>query len=253
MKKCQVVMLPTNEKAEDCLATYYNSKMSIVKGLLTKSYLASAGIKCFHLYFLSDEEIKEGDWMYKDLDKKPIQWDGDMSTTKNPERYGYKKIIATTDSSLKLLCKCNSGIDWWHNSKATNCEHEIEDHYNKALRCDLKLHLPQPSQSFLEVFVTEYNKGNQIKEVLVEYEENWKVDEECPTGLRQYKTGNTLKISSKDNTITIKKVKDSWSREEVIQLASNVFRAGHERGFSGYPRTENWTKQTLENWIEQNL
>ena len=100
--------------------------------------------------------------------------------------------------------------------------------------------LPKPSQSFIEKYIEKYNKGEQITDVLVEY---WAHTEEHPQ----------LKINPKDNTITIKPVKDSWNREEVVQLASNAFRAGHARGFSGYPMTENWTKQTLDDWIKQNL
>ena len=49
--KRNVVMLPTNEKAEKGL---YLSK----SGLLTIEKLTNQ-----HLYILSDEEIKEGDWV----------------------------------------------------------------------------------------------------------------------------------------------------------------------------------------------
>ena len=36
--------------------------------------------------------------------------------------------------------------------------------------------------------------------------------------------------------------------EEDIKLA---FEAGHKKGFSGYPNTENWKAPSFEEWFEQ--
>ena len=51
-----------------------------------------------------------------------------------------------------------------------------------------------------------------------------------------------LKINLKDNTITIKKVKDSWNREEVENL---IYSAMKDRC---YTTVAEWQK-----WIEENL
>lgn len=52
-----------------------------------------------------------------------------------------------------------------------------------------------------------------------------------------------LKINPKDNTITIKEVKDSWNREEVIQLIKKF-----NKDCTGQPWYEFDDK-----WIEENL
>jgi len=107
--------------------------------------------------------------------------------------------------------------------------------------------LPQPSQSFIEKYVDEYNKGNVITEVMVEYEEGkYNLDELRERHLKglphSYDYCN-LKIS-KDNTITIRKVKDSWSRDEVVKIINKI---SEEIDF------ESATQETIDKWIEENL
>lgn len=160
-----------------------------------------------HIYITSDEKIEEGDWMFHKLDKHPIKFDGDNS---GRFPYGYKKIISSTDKSLNL---------------------------------------PQPSQEFIEVFIREWNKDNKIEDVLVEYELNipenankfphFKVEVVRCVWEEDYR----LKINPKDNTITIRKVKDSWSREEVISLIKK-----YSKEACGQP----WF-DTDDKWIEENL
>ena len=127
-------MLPTNEKAK-----FNDLVIHPIGGLLVQFKFQNCTEVAQHLYFLSDEEIKVGDWMLHNLEEKPIQWNGEET---NPSVYGYKKIIATTDKSIILPERFPSFT-----------------------------YLPQPSQSFIEKFVEEYNKGNRITEVMVEYEE----------------------------------------------------------------------------------
>ena len=57
---------------------------------------------------------------------------------------GYREVLATTDETLYLT---------FNNGKT-----------------DLKFVLPQPSQQFIQKYIEEYNKGNIITNVLVEYE-----------------------------------------------------------------------------------
>ena len=65
---------------------------------------------------------------------------------------GYREVLATTDKSLEI----SNNLD-----------------YNQLLpnRKDFRFYLPQPSQQFIQKYIEEYNKGREIKEVLVEYEE----------------------------------------------------------------------------------
>lgn len=201
-KKCKVLLLPTNEKASLKLGQ---------NGLLVNNTLGyDSHFTNQHLYFLSNEEIKEGDWMYNpEREPSILQCVGKGSLR------GWKKIIATTDKSLSFT---------WRDNKN-----------------DLHIyHLPQPSQSFIEKFVEEYNKGNQITEVMVEYNEPIT---EIPKPYKPYSEvehlDGTLKINPKDNTITIRKIKDSWSRDEVEKLC----------------REARYTTGVVEidKWIEENL
>jgi hypothetical protein len=57
-----------------------------------------------------------------------------------------------------------------------------------------------------------------------------------------------LKVNPKDNTITIKKVKDTWDREEVINLVYKLWNAEIYTD-----NTTTWEQEDLDKWIEENL
>lgn len=207
-KKTKVVMLPTNEKATMALS---GNKLSLkTKALQEESQ---------HLYFLSDEEIKEGDWFWGESMINP-----EKAKTFEPHlingfrKIALKKIIATTDSNLTIKTLV----------------------FVQGENKEIDVLLPEPSTSFIEKFVEEYNKGNVITEVLVEYEDKVAMDGHTIIG-------SELKIS-KDNTITIRKVKESWNRDEVVELLSKHFvDAGSKIGLGQDVRK--FTKK----WIEENL
>jgi len=141
-----------------------------------------------HIYITSDEEIKEGDW-YCSPTGIVSQHNG---TEKLPD--GWKKIIATTDKSLKI--NLLEGI-----------KHAPENWRE----------LPQIPQSFIEYFVDQYNKGNIITEVMVEYELG-NISESYFDGEKE-KLPLHLKINP-DNTINIKPSKDSWNIKELSGILS---------------------------------
>ena len=228
-KKTKVVMLSTNEKA--------------VIGFLTQKGKERGNLVNFdspmpnildsenqHLYFLSDEEIKEGDWIYNHEREPSI-----LKCVGKGSLRGYKKIIATTDKSL--IINSIYGVDSFDTSFFSGSGK------SEIVKLPQMFNLPQPSQSFIEKFVEEYNKGNVITEVMVEYEKyigkNY-VGEFTTEKDFDYK----LKVNSKDNTITIRKAKDSWSREEVIELLHKRM----EYTFGG-----DYDKSTTDKWIEENL
>jgi len=210
LKKVQVVMLPTNEKAQ------------IVKmphGKLEIKNQDSQG-KDQHLYFLSDEEIKEGDWFLPTIGSLKGQ---PCKLNKGCKTSDKGKIIATTDSSLKV----------GHNYGSI-------EYGDKTVDCND--YLPQPSQSFLEVYVKEYNKGNVIKEVMVEYEERSSTEFGKYAIEKMGEQNLRLKVNPKDNTITIKRVKDSWNREELISVVGEWI-----------SNTQRPTESNFKKWIEKNL
>lgn len=198
-------MLPTNEKAH----------ITIVGSELTWSVIGKVreNNEGYHLYILSDEEIEEGDWFY-DLDTKYIKIK--QSWENSHLDFNCKKIIATTDRSLNTFIESKDG----------NYTEHGQGYFKE---------LPQPPQSFIEHFVSEYNKGNVITEVMVEYKSIGAYANP------KYDSDFQLKINS-DNTINISMPQYIWSREEVVELL--------------YKHTEymlSGKKDTLDKWIEENL
>ena len=137
---------------------------------------------------------------------------------------GYREVLATTDTSLIALY----GSD--------------EEGYRK-----MRDGLPQPSKQFIEKYIEEYNKGNVITDILIEYElisnEEYFGNTVNPDNDVPY-FDEKLKINPKDNTITIKKIKDSYSREEVIELLKDIA--------SDANRDSDFSFNTNK-WIEENL
>ncbi len=68
--------------------------------------IGSKTVKPQYLYFLSNEEIKEGDWMICPDGMSVLKWVGYGRDIKLPFSFingnDYKKIVASTDQSLKL-------------------------------------------------------------------------------------------------------------------------------------------------------
>lgn len=148
-KRVQVVMLPTNKKAKIYFDEY---------GIFSRNRVNGKTLN-HHLYFLSDEEIKEGDYVLvdklvgkvvKSFENTLCEVDLGWSTTQT--KNNCKKIVATTDSSLVIGTVSRFVFD-----------------ENSRQRINTKIYLPQPSPDFIKVFIEEYNKGNVIEWVDVEY------------------------------------------------------------------------------------
>ena len=172
------------------------------------------------IYILSDDEIKESDWCYDEYNKIIFK----NKSTGTPGMS--KKIIATTDTSL-------------HGNYNENIGSKI---YSENYV------LSQPSQQFIEQYIKTYNKGEIITEVLVEYE-RVKITELDANSREMWDFADKLKINQ-DNTITIKKLKDSYSIEEVIAFGDkirNYCKDGHKED-SLHKVFFEWDK-----WIEENL
>ena len=223
-QECEVVMIATEKET--------NIGQDILTGNLLYSSERVKYLSGYNLYITSNEVIKKGDWFISA--GKIHQYKGD----KLPliVRCDFRKIIATTDETLYLT---------FNNGKT-----------------DLKFVLPKPSDSFISKYIEEYNKGNIISDVLVEYEQ-CKVcqgtkrhivsmfgEVDCNycqknEGYEKLYVEPKLKIDS-NNTITIKKVKDSYSREEVINLL-------YKYNDGIIDRYSQLTNKDLDKWIKENL
>ena len=183
-KKGKMVILPTNQQTK-YLMVY--SDVEKTKGKLILNGLKNDEYKEYqHLYIISDDEIKEGDYYIIDDIPELLKNNG----LKFIDDY-CKKVIATTDTSL-----------YTHQKETVSLPERV-------------FYLPQPSQQFIEKYIEEYNKGNMITDVLVEYELKITHDGRINNNTKMWEE---LKINPKDNTITIKKIKDNYSREEVDRM-----------------------------------
>ena len=233
-EKGKVVMLSTNEPSKiGNLVTYQKRNLAkvIKEGINPKN----STVQFWNLYIISDDEIKLFDWIYNNKENIVEQITSKTQLIfvleENKENQTFKKIIATTDSSL-----------WRPSHKYAS---------------DVIL-LPQPSQQFIEKYIEEYNKGNVITDVLVEYElisnEEYFGNTVNPDDDVPY-FDEKLKSNPKDDTITIKKVKDSYTREEHI---SNIKKFSLELGskihcFLKEDGTLSISIQDVNKWIEENL
>ena len=217
LKKAKVIMLLTNEPSKiGNLATY--QKRSLAKVIKEGINPKDSTVQFWNLYITSDDEIKEGDvvkipcgvgkvkklnWKFGNDNPSYIvedifiyklrygQKEGELQI--NSFKYeDVKKIIATTDTSLYREESCTGYT-----------ETRSRTFYSKKP-------LPKPSKQFIEKYIEEYNKGEIITNVLVEYEEwcNCNGSIKMRKHLRTTKCDKCieweeLKINPKDNSLNI--------------------------------------------------
>ena len=227
-KRAQVIILPTEQYTNLCLGhnlSYVESKNSISIDAIWKSIKLQYPYKPQHLYIISDDEIKEGEentYYYDSNFNKVSKWIGESATYC---KTNFKKIIATTDTSLTIKHKYSPYLRDWD--------------------------LPQPSQQFIEKYIEEYNNGNIITDIKVE---DKRVFETIAKGMIGHPEDDIswwnekLKINPKDSTITIKKLKDSWNREEIIEQMWSAYKAANT-----VFEDESALRIEFDNWIDQNL
>lgn len=210
-KRAQVLMLPTRNDSHISLINnrITTNKLEFNKKIRKSKFDGYLGYNHQHLYIISDDKIVERDWCVNEYNNI-FQYIGGLLLSTD------MKIIATTDTLLYSV---------------------IENYPKKSQR--KIINLPQPSQQFIERYFDSYNKGNVITDVLVEYEDyDWDLLVSGNNTIHQ-----RPKVNPKDNTITIKKLKDSWNREEVLSLIYNI-----NRGVFQYEASFD-----LDKWIEENL
>lgn len=156
--KHKVVLVPTKNESN---IAFYQEGTSYNKPVLQIVKYTSSDYTYQHIHILSDEDIKEGDWYICWLTVNGIPTDYELyqATIKDSvdlfsSANNYKKIIATTDSSLKIEgeCKIRSG--------------------KRIERFPTESMLPQIPSSYIQYYIEQYNKGNVIEEVVVEHEYN---------------------------------------------------------------------------------
>jgi hypothetical protein len=200
-KNSRIIRLPIKERAENCIISDdIKDRLSFSVGYLTQAYLNEAYLTAYHMHIISDDKkFKEGDWYIDDTNtiRQSVTSDKDYWS----RRPDYKKIIASTDSSLDL---------------------------------------PKISKSFIEKYISEYNKHNIIGKVLIEYNTS---DDNMDGYVSMFggkEIGVTLNV--KDNCVIIKILKNNYNRDEVIELCKKAIIAG---SFS--------STFDFDDWVEKNI
>ena len=176
--KKEVLLLPTDEKAiVGSIVTRPSDGRAAQVNVLTQDDPQP----CIHqhLYVLSDEKIKEGDWFI--YDNEILHRDkGEVDSIWNDAIKNGKKIIATTDTALAKTLK-SSYVQFGTRVEETRT-----------------VQLPQLPQSFIKLFIDEWNLGNPIRQLEVEHEGEW--DDHYQA---YYADSVSLKVNP-DNTIRVR-------------------------------------------------
>ena len=215
-KKCQIIMLSTDKKAIGSEFTIGKRvKANTEKPINELVYgfaLSDIIFQRQHLYILSDEKIKVGDWVLVQC--------SEIEVTHIRKVTGYDKEQFLFDNNNQIY------MDYCTKIIATT---------------DNSLGLPKLSKEFIETYILSYNMGsmNTITEIMVEYEEiisysSKKVD--------HYK----LKIDE-NNCISITAVKTNYSKEEVKSLLHNLAGEMYKQDIIFNPdSTEKWIEKNLQ-------
>jgi len=217
-KKIQVVMLATDKSSPLCL----NLDNKLEYDEIMRSY---GGVDHLHLYFLSDDEIKEGDYIYTTRTESIFRV-GKFRSKAGFEAHSIKELISDTKEGETYTYCGEMYVQYCKKITATT---------------NPELNLPKPSEEWIKYYIEEYNKDNIIELVNVEYEE---VKE------REYYSNNVFKGSfilkellkvNSDNTINIKPIQETW--DEVIN------------NFTYTPKDfdeESHYIAYLKNWLKEN-
>lgn len=225
--KCKVVMLPTEKesaivKFTEEAPTIFINKL-VYEPTLAKRYKDEQNQ---HLYFVSDREIKEDDWMLQ-AGKYPVKVKAPYIIMDYD-----KKIEATTDPDLRIFGEpVINGIATF-----------------KGL-------IPQIPTSFIEKYV---EKQGKIDEVYINTKLTGQVRYEWNDELqREEEIEESIIETRPDNTVIVSKVKDSWNREEVVAFCKQAYIDGFNKSSEGYNGEYGARDEETENnaikWIKQNL
>lgn len=175
-KLSQVIMLPTN-KGQDSNLFFHcplGSKIKtlsfMTQGKAHREEMLVCGVnKPQHLYICSNDEIKEGDWV---INGNITAHNHAMTQIKaeDVENVNKLRLLMLSDKfpyackgkviTLKIIASTDSSLSFTAGQKHIG---QVPPHER----------FPSIPQWFIEYYISEYNKGNIIKEVEVEYTEHF--------------------------------------------------------------------------------
>jgi hypothetical protein len=212
-QECDVVMLETSKtnNLNDIVLNPDKTKLATLNPLTIDSKQPCTNQ---HLYILSNDEIKEGDWCISMnlAYKKPFQ----CTNLLYAKEYNCKKILATTDTSLEIKISRPLSVT--------------------------RL-LPQIPTIFIQQYIDAYNNGNVIEKCLVEVEcpqcQEWGYISQCRNNCN--KKFIQIKLNQNNEISILTEPKQMFSRENIMSALHKV-ELKHNKDYS-----------KLWNEIEENL
>lgn len=160
-------MLPTKQATIGLYKT--NKTLSLASNKNIDTFVERDYVQPQHLYFTDDNEIKEGDWVANtkypidDTDKPLGQADFTASALNGTH---WKKVIATTNPELwnkNITCpNCNGTKTTLSGNHCNRCNYSRE--------IDVITNIAKIDNDFIQAYIKNYNEGNVITEVMLEYE-----------------------------------------------------------------------------------
>ena len=222
-KRCKVVMLPT-DKTDGTL--WKTTIGQLIHTHLSGEYKEK--YQPFNLYIISDDKIEEDDWVIETSNNNALEQFADYSL--NQKSMGCKKIIATTESELKIPYMTSYG-----KQREVNGVDQVK-------------RLFQIPQSFIE----EYCRKGGIDEVDVEYEK-YHDGNFINDGKTHAFTALLRPEVSNDNIINIHPIKDTYTRDEVIQKLHDIVNDSHCKPERIIKPNSNKCAEFVLNWIKEKL
>ena len=153
-----------------------------LKGNVITNLIEYKSVKVYKMYITEYKEIEDEDYFVTQYPQNTFVLGKRLKSTRNVKG---NKIIAILGNHIYPPC---------------------DGHCSNECICTY----PQPSSGFVKKWIEEANKDNIITDVLVEYE--YLLDD------RAVLPYWNLKVNTKDNTITIKKLKQTYNKEELCQI-----------------------------------
>lgn len=211
-KEAKVHMLPTNGKDIAMLSK------RVKDGMLQSANGPEGVANCNtmwqpqHLYILSDEELKKGDWFIW------LKYNFIEKATKKDNNKDCRKIIATTDPKLTKPSKVTYGNMEMINTNGDGSYYhykgETEFSLSREELISRNILIREIPQSFIE----EYCKAGGIDRVMVECENSKFIVDKSKRDNIENGFNKQIKTDS-NNCIIIHPVKEKmYSKEEIIKM-----------------------------------
>lgn len=233
-----IVMLETDKQGQFGIILVKDKRDNLLH-LYRADKFSNNNLTVQHLYFLSTDKICEGDWYLVELFK-------------------------VTGESIGLqLEQCKQTEESWINNFDVASTRHKENCFKVIAATNPECNLLKPSDSFLQVYIDAYNKGEKIEECLVEYEKYWANSKGAKgntftevalfeESINDYDAILVYYPKITKGEITIRKAKDSWSNEEVEMLCRKAYREGAAYSIGSHDNFKQ-IHLTENEWISENL